>query len=89
MLESYLGFIRSRTIVNTRHKRVLQSLDTKVSVTVKGKCNQLYAQGMRPFQLHSEICKHFTEGKQKGNGANEIQKHLKLHGLNISRGQGI
>ena len=51
----------------------------KVSVIVEGKPNQLYAQGMRSFEQYDEICKYFTEGKQKGNNANEIQKHLQLH----------
>ena len=53
----------------------------KVSVTVKGKPNQLYTQGMRLFEQYDGICKHFAEGKQKDIDANEIQKHLKLHDL--------
>ena len=48
-----------------------------VSVIVEGKPNQLYAQGMRSFEQYDEICKYFTEGKQRDNDANEIQKHLK------------
>ena len=56
-----------------RHKHVLQSQNTKkVSVIVKGKPNQLYAQGMRSFEQYDEICKYFTEGKQRDNDANEI-----------------
>ena len=50
----------------------------KVSVIVEGKPNQLYAQGMRSFEQCDEICKYFTEGKQKDNNANEVQKHLQL-----------
>ena len=53
----------------------------KVSVTVEGKPNQLYAQGMRSFEQYDEICKYFAEGKQRDNDANEIQKHLQLYDL--------
>ena len=45
----------------------------KVSVIVEGKPNQLYAQGMRSFEQYDEICKYFTEGKQRESDANEIQ----------------
>ena len=44
-----------------------------VSVIVEGKPNQLYAQGMRSFEQYDEICKYFTEGKQRDNDANKIQ----------------
>ena len=57
----------------------------KVSVIVEGKRNQLYTQGMRSFEQYDEICKYFTEGKQRDNDANEIQKHLQLH--NVSLGE--
>ena len=53
----------------------------KVSVIIEGKPNQLYAQGMRSFEQYDEICKYFTEGKQKDN--NEVQKHLQLHNVNV------
>ena len=55
----------------------------KVSVIVEGKSNQLYAQGMRSFEQYDEISKYFTEGKQKDNNANEVQKHLQLHDLSV------
>ena len=55
----------------------------KVSVIVEGKPNQLYAQGMRSFEQYDEICKYFTEGKQRDNNANEIQKHLQLYILSL------
>ena len=55
----------------------------KVSVIVEGKPNQLYAQGMRSFEQYDEICKYFTEGKQRDNDANEIQKHLQLYNLSL------
>ena len=55
----------------------------KVSLIVEGKPNQLYAQGMRSFEQYDEICKYFTEGKQRDNDANEIQKHLQLYDLSL------
>ena len=55
----------------------------KVSVIVEGKPNQLYAQGMRSFEQYDETCKYFTEGKQRDNDANEIQKHLQLYNLSL------
>ena len=36
---------------------------------------------MRSFEQYDEISKYFTEGKQRDNNANEIQKHLQLHDL--------
>ena len=51
----------------------------KVSVTVEGKPNQLYAQGMRSFEQYDEICKYFAEGKN----TNEVQKHLQLHNVSV------
>ena len=70
-------------IIHTRHEQVLQSQNTKVSVIVEGNPNQLYTQGMRSFEQYDEICKYFTEGKQRGNDANEIQKHLQLYDLSL------
>ena len=55
----------------------------KVSLIVKGKPNQLYAQGMRSFEQYDETCKYFTEGKQRDNDANEIQKHLQLYDFSL------
>ena len=55
----------------------------KVSIIVEGKPNQLYAQGMISFEQCDEICKYFTEGVQKDNNANEIQKHLQLHNVSV------
>ena len=55
----------------------------KVSVIVEGKANQLYTQGMRLFEQYNETRKYFTEGKQKDNDANEVQKYLQLHDLNV------
>ena len=55
----------------------------KVSITVEGKPNQLFSQGMRSFEQYDEICKYFAEGKQKDNEASEVQKHLQLYDLSI------
>ena len=41
------------------------------------------AQGMRSFEQYDEICKYFTEGKQRDNDTNEIQKHLQLYNLSL------
>ena len=50
---------------------------------MEGKPNQLYTQRMRSFEQYDEICKYFTEGKQRDNDANEIQKHLQLYNLSL------
>ena len=50
----------------------------KVSVTVEGKPNQLYAQGMRSFEQYDEICKYFIEGRD-----NDVQKQLELHDVSL------
>ena len=55
----------------------------KVSVTVEGKPNQLYSQGMRSFEQYDEICKHFAEGVQRDSNANEVQAQLQLHDLSL------
>ena len=55
----------------------------KVSVVVEGKPNQLCAQGMQLFEQYDEIYKYLVKGKQKDNNANEVQKHLQLHGLSM------
>ena len=49
----------------------------KVTITVEGKPNQLYSQGMRPFEQYDEACKYFTEGRL----ANEVQAQLQLYDL--------
>ena len=50
---------------------------------MEGKPSQVYAQGMRSFEQYDEISKYFAEEKQKDNNANEVQKHLQLHGLGV------
>ena len=55
----------------------------KVSLIVEGQPNQLYAQRMRSLEQYDKICKYFTEGKQRDNNANEIQKHLQLCNLSL------
>ena len=52
----------------------------KVSVTVEGKPNQLYAQGMRSFEQHDETRKYFAEGKQRDN---DVQKQLQLYAVSL------
>ena len=52
---------------------------------MEGKPNQLYAQGMRSLEQYDEICKYFTEGKQRDNDANEIQKHLQRYDLSSGK----
>ena len=39
---------------------------------------------MRSFEQYDEAFKYFTEGSQKDNHANEVQKHLRLHDLNLA-----
>ena len=70
---------KKRHLLETRASFTIQ----KVSVIIEGKPNQLYAQGMRSFDQYDEICKYFTEGKQKDNNADEIQKHLQLYHLSV------
>ena len=50
---------------------------------MKGKPNQLYAQGMRSFEQYDKICKYFIEESQKDNNTNEVQKHLQLHNVSV------
>ena len=38
---------------------------------------------MRSFEQYDEIRKYFTEGKQRDNNADEIQKHLQLYDLSL------
>ena len=51
----------------------------KVSVTVEGKPNQLYSQGMRSFEYYDEACKYFAEGRL----ANEVQAQLQLYDVSF------
>ena len=52
----------------------------KVSVTIEGKPNQLYAQGMRSFEQYDETHKYFAEGVQRDNN---VQKQLQLYDLSV------
>ena len=52
----------------------------KVSVTIEGKPNQLYAQGMRSFEQYDEASKYFAEGVQRDN---DVQKQLELHDVSL------
>ena len=51
----------------------------KVSVTVEGKPNQLYAQGMRSFKQYDEARKYFAEGML----ANDVQAQLQLYDVSL------
>ena len=51
----------------------------KVSVTVEGKPNQLYSQGIRSFEQYDEARKYFAEGRL----ANEVQAQLQLYDVSL------
>ena len=51
----------------------------KVSVTIEGKPNQLYSQGMRSFEQYEESRKYFTEGRL----TDEVQAQLQLYDLSV------
>ena len=51
----------------------------KVSVTVEGKPNQLFSQGMRSFEQYDEAHKYFAEGRL----ANDIQAQLQLYDVRL------
>ena len=55
----------------------------KVSVTVEGKPNQLYSQGMRSFEQYDETQTYFAEGVQRDSNANEVQKSLQMYDLSV------
>ena len=55
----------------------------KVSIIIEGKPNQLYTQRMQSLEQYDEICKYFAKLKQKDNDANEVQKHIQLHDLDM------
>ena len=49
----------------------------KVTITIEGKPNQLYSQGMRSFEQYDEAHEYFAEGRL----ANEVQAQLQLYDL--------
>ena len=51
----------------------------KVSVTIEGKPNQLYSQGMRSFEEYDDARKYFTEGRL----ANDVQAQLQLYDVSL------
>ena len=51
----------------------------QVSVTIEGKPNQLYSQGMRSLEQYDEARKYFAEGRL----ANEAQAQLQLYDLSV------
>ena len=64
-----------------RHEQVLQINPgiQKVSVTIEGKPNQLYSQGMRSFEQYDEARKYFAEGRL----ANDVQAQLQLYDVSL------
>ena len=50
-----------------------------VSVTIEGKPNQLYSQGMRLFEQYDKARKYFTEGRL----ANDVQAQLQLYDVSL------
>ena len=51
----------------------------KVTITIEGKPNQLYSQGMRSFEQYDEARKYFAEGRL----TNEVQVQLQLYDLSV------
>ena len=51
----------------------------KVSITVEGKPNQLYSQGMRSFEQYDEAHKYFAEGRL----VNDVQAQLQLYNVSL------
>ena len=51
----------------------------KVTVTVEGKPNQQYSQGMRSFEQYDEARKYFAEGRL----ANKVQAQLQLYDVSV------
>ena len=47
----------------------------KVTITIEGKPNQLYSQGMRSYEQYDEARKYFAEGRL----ANEVQAQLQFY----------
>ena len=51
----------------------------KVSVTIEGKPNQLYSQGMRSFEQYDGAREYFAEGRLP----NEVQAQLQLYDVSL------
>ena len=51
----------------------------KVTITIEGKPNQLYSQGMRSFEQYDEASKYIAEGRL----VNEVQKQLQLYDMSL------
>ena len=54
---------------------------TKVSCTLDGNPNQLFASGMKPHQFFDEIRKHFADGKHRIN--NSVAKEIELADVSL------
>ena len=53
----------------------------KVSVTVEGKPNQLYSQGIRSFEQYDEAGKYFTQGRL----ANDVHAQLQVYDVSLGK----
>ena len=55
----------------------------KVSVTIEGKPNQLYSQGMRSSEQYDEAHKYFAEGVQRDSNTNDVQRQSQLYDVSL------
>ena len=60
-----------------RHKQVFNPGIQKVSI--EGKPNQLYSQGMRSFEQYDDAHKYFAEGRL----ADDVQAQLQLYDVSL------
>lgn len=58
---------------------------TKVEVTVEGIPNQLYAQGMRPYQAWDEVRKLMAGGLKRHPEVATVAKDLSIHACNLGK----
>ena len=63
LLKGILVLFEEERTIHSRHRQVLQSENTKVTITVEDKPNQLYSQRMRSFEQYDEARKYFAEGR--------------------------
>ena len=56
---------------------------SKVSVTLDGNPNQLFAAGMKKHQAWDEIRKHFSDGRQRSENVSGVAKELELSDVSL------
>ena len=67
-----------------RQEQVLQSKNSKSLCHCGGQTKSaICSRNEIFFEQYDEICKYFTERKQRDNDANEIRKHLQLYNLSL------